>query len=495
MTFGWFGTSPLDPPPENDAPADGSSTLDPELAAQLAGSLSELFAMAARAHPRTPSATRLWLEEHLGVGLDDVTTVAATWPLWQHATIQRAVEAYLTEPTQWIGLAVPHAQHQELGDLLAQQAHAGSGRLARAQWLEVASGPDTMVEAVKLGLCRATAPDGTPIVLSVRVIETRGRPEVTVEVLLADPAAGSAVLQRIRALADQHDVLRGQLVSFGVNENYGNQLVSFLPRPQVDADQVILPDGLLEPIVRHVLGIGEQASRLTELGIHLKRGLLLFGPPGTGKTHTVRHLLGRAAHATVIVLTGSGLSLIEEAAALARRLTPSIVVVEDVDLIAQDRDYSPFGNPLLFSLLDAMDGAASDADVTFLLTTNRPADLEQALVQRPGRVDLAVEIPYPGPVERERLLRLYAGDAAVDADLSEAVARTDGFTASALKELMRRSVLAALEEGTTTVSDAILRSCLDEFIADEDRLRSALRGAGDEQAPSGHRVGLQPGTL
>ena len=131
-------------------------------------------------------------------------------------------------------------------------------------------------------------------------------------------------------------------------------------------------------------------------------------------------------------------------------------MIEDVDLIAQDRSFSPTGNPLLFSLLDAMDGVAADADVTFVLTTNRVTVLEEALTQRPGRIDLAVEIPRPDHVGRRSLLELYAGGATVTADLDPAVAATEGATASAMKELMRRAVLRALERD-----------------ADADRIRSA----------------------
>ena len=159
-------------------------------------------------------------------------------------------------------------------------------------------------------------------------------------------------------------------------------------------------------------------------------------------------------------------------------------MVEDVDLIAQDRDYSPTGNPLLFSLLDAMDGVAADADVTFLLTTNRTAELETALVQRPGRVDLAVEIPRPDAAGRERLFGLYARGARLTADLTEAVARTEGVTASAIKELMRRAVLSAVEQGGSTVDGALLGECLTAFFADEARLTRALVG-GATTGPAG----------
>ena len=123
--------------------------------------------------------------------------------------------------------------------------------------------------------------------------------------------------------------------------------------------------------------------------------------------------------------------------------------------------------------------------MTFLLTTNRTAMLEDALVQRPGRVDLAVEIPRPDAAGRERLMRLYARDATLKADLAEAVARTDGVTASAIKELMRRAALAALDAGNTTITTQVLAACLDDFFADRARLTRALLGDDTRASESG----------
>ena len=100
------------------------------------------------------------------------------------------------------------------------------------------------------------------------------------------------------------------------------------------------------------------------------------------------------------MLTGRSIRF-GQSAALARRLQPSMVVLEDVDLIAMDRDLSDGPNPLLFTLLDAMDGVGADADVTFVLTTNRADILEHALADRPGRVDLAIEIPRPDATCRD----------------------------------------------------------------------------------------------
>ncbi len=111
---------------------------------------------------------------------------------------------------------------------------------------------------------------------------------------------------------------------------------------------------------------------------------------------------------TRLLLTGRALHAIGSAAELARDLQPAVVVLEDVDLVAEDRSFGPGSSPVLFDLLDAMDGAAADADLLFVLTTNRADLLEPALAARPGRVDVAIEIDLPDADARRRLLALYS---------------------------------------------------------------------------------------
>ena len=191
------------------------------------------------------------------------------------------------------------------------------------------------------------------------------------------------------------------------------------------------------------------ATALLAAGQHLKRGLLLYGPPGTGKTHTMRYLVGRMTGYTRLVLTGRALHAIGSAAELARDLQPSVIVLEDVDLVAEDRSFGPGSSPVLFDLLDAMDGAAPDADLLFVLTTNRADLLEPALAARPGRVDVAVEIDLPDAEARERLLALYGRSLPLhlaEAETRDVVERTEGVTASFLKELLRRAMLESLHD-------------------------------------------------
>ena len=163
---------------------------------------------------------------------------------------------------------------------------------------------------------------------------------------------------------------------------------------------------------------------------------------------------------------------------MARALQPSIVVLEDCDLIAEDRSFGHGPQPLLFEVLDAMDGLDNDADVAFVLTTNRPDMLERALAQRPGRVDLAVEIPLPSHTERVRLLELYGRRVSFSqAALHAAAERTEGTTASFARELVRRAVVAAALD-VAPVSDAHLAAAVAELMADAESLTRSLLGSG-----------------
>jgi cell division protease FtsH len=189
---------------------------------------------------------------------------------------------------------------------------------------------------------------------------------------------------------------------------------------------------------------------------------------------------------TTVVLTGSGLGLIGQAVSLARDLTPATVVFEDVDLVATERTMPYGGGGALFDLLNQMEGLAEDGDLLFLLTTNRPDLIEPALAARPGRVDLALEIPLPDEEARRRLLRLYAGDAEFDED--DAVTRTGGVSGAFIKELMRQAALTATLDGRDRASAADVGASLDDLLADRSALTRRLLGKPAEGAAPGTPV-------
>jgi ATP-dependent 26S proteasome regulatory subunit len=134
-------------------------------------------------------------------------------------------------------------------------------------------------------------------------------------------------------------------------------------------------------------------------------------------------------------------------------------------------------------VLDALDGLDGDADVAFLMTTNRVDVLEPALAERPGRVDLATEIPLPRLAERERLIRLYARNLPFsEAAIRSAAERTARTTGSFAKELVRSSVLLAARRGQQP-GDEHLAAALDDLLGIGRRLtRRMLGGEVDDPA-------------
>ena len=181
---------------------------------------------------------------------------------------------------------------------------------------------------------------------------------------------------------------------------------------------------------------------------------------------------------TTLLLTGPALGLVEQSVKIARMLEPSLVVLEDVDLVAEERTEQSTGtNAVLFELLNQMDGLADDADVIFLLTTNRPDLLEPALASRPGRIDQAIEIPLPDAACRRRLLELYAQGLTLDADLDRLVERTQGASGAFIRELLRKAALFAADESEElVVRDEQLDEALHDLVVEGGKLTESLLG-------------------
>ena len=141
-----------------------------------------------------------------------------------------------------------------------------------------------------------------------------------------------------------------------------------------------------------------------------------------------------------------------------------------------------FSRRSLFQVLESLDGLSDDADVAFLLTTNRVDILEPALAQRPGRIDLAVEVPLPDLDARRRLIALYARELLFSGSaLEDAATRTAGTTASFAKELVRRSVLIAADAGRDT-TEIDLDEALDEMLSEKETITRSLLGSSDPHA-------------
>jgi hypothetical protein len=430
------------------------------------------------------------LAAHLGEAAAGAGVVEETWPGYEHVNVQAGLDAWLAEEGragEVVGVLNFRHHHFGLAELLSstEQGDPFGLRPGNAATVNLPCGPDGATRpCVRCAL--VLVHDGaTRTALLLRGPEPEsGLPFVSLQGMSTDLAAATAAVKGIRAAAQRENVFRRQVLSFGQEVfGHGETLLQFQRRAQLAAEQLVLGAETMGVIERQVVDVARHKGRLLAAGQHLKRGLLLYGPPGVGKTHTVRYLIGRLADTTVVQLTGNALHLIADACSVARTLQPAMIVVEDVDLIAEDRGMHPGEHPLLFQLLNEMDGLAEDADVVFLLTTNRADLLEPALAARPGRVDQAVELMLPDRVARRALFDLYRGSLAMDlSGLDEVLQRTEGVTASFLKELIRRAALFAAErtrdDGALRVSAADLTAALDELLNTRNAMTRTLLGAG-----------------
>jgi hypothetical protein len=343
---------------------------------------------------------------------------------------------------------------------------------------------DRSVTCISAGLFLITEGDRRIVLMLMKGQHGFDAPALRVEVLTAEQAEGERFLRSIRELMREHNVYRGKVLALtGGDEMTGRGMgVEFPAVDPVGRDQIVLPEGVLDMVDLHTTEFERVTERLREAKRHLRRGLLLHGPPGTGKTLSSSYLIARLEGRTVIILTGAALGLVREACAIARDLQPAMVVLEDVDLVAQERTMMGLGaTSLLFQLLNEMDGIGEDADVIFLMTTNRADLLEPALAARPGRVDQAVEFPLPDAHARDRLIELFCKglDTRLE-DRAAVVQATEGVSPAFLRELVRKATLVSATSGATELTDDHFRAALDLLARGGQITRTMLGGDGGE---------------
>lgn len=284
---------------------------------------------------------------------------------------------------------------------------------------------------------------------------------------------------------------RGKILSLEVERNYSGASTGIKVHKlrHVAREQVILPPQTLELLDRNVIQFVRQRPQLAKVGMATKKGLLFYGPPGTGKTHTIHYLAGALEQTTTLLISAEQVGWLGDYMTLARLLQPSMVIIEDADLIARERTSmgSVYEEVLLNKLLNEMDGLREDADILFILTTNRPEALEAALASRPGRIDQAIEFPFPDKAGRSKLVRLYArGEPLSDEVVEITVKKTDGVSPAFIKELLRRAMQYRLERNTSagiTLED--VDNALEELLFKGGALnRKLLGGQVEEQVPS-----------
>jgi hypothetical protein len=429
------------------------------------------------------------LHKHFGRKLAELTTASRTYPVTSRADLQRTLD-HLFQHTFPARLSGVHPQYAHEPITVAHLTTVGHmpvfiGPLVHD---EVDIGEEEPARCLRFGLWLGRE-RGVPFCFLVSPAQHFGR-ELGVRVEFASPAgtAGAELSRKIFKEIDQRMTLggsyRGKVLSLEQIDSYSGQGggVKVHRLRSVTESELVLPNKTLALLNRNVLGFVAQRDQLARYKMPLKKGLLFYGPPGTGKTYTIHYLAGKLTDHTTLLITAEQVGLLDSYIQLARFLQPAIVVIEDVDLIARDRESmgGPCEESLLNKLLNEMDGLREDASIIFILTSNRPEKLERALAARPGRVDQAIEFPLPDEDGRMKLIELYSRGLTLDPRLiANTVARTANASAAFIKELMRRTAQFLIEDTQEgAVSERHINAALEEMLFSGGSVNLKLLGVG-----------------
>lgn len=421
-----------------------------------------------------------------GLPPEQLVATARKFPGHMRADLQAALDKRIsTAAIRFLGIFEEH-RYETLTFAALTRSGRDAHAIAPAQYHEVDIGEPQAVRCLVNGLWLCCQGDFHYAVVQSFHREYDRDAGACIEIAVPLGEAGGALTQNLfadlEAAVHASRSYRGKVLSLEVGDDYRGRATGMTVHrlEPVTRDQIILSDATVELLDRNTLKFVDTRDALRALGQSTRKGILLYGPPGTGKTHTIRYLASNLPEHTTLLITAGQVGLLRQYMTLARLLQPTMVVIEDVDLIARDRERlaGACEESLLNRLLNEMDGLADSADIIFVLTTNRPEQLEGALAGRPGRIDQAIEVPLPDEVGREKLVRLYGRDLSLaKALVAEAVARTEGVSAAFIKEMMRRMVQASIQRGAgQSVTAADLRDAVDDMLIKGGRLNLKLLG-------------------
>lgn len=416
------------------------------------------------------------------LALERLVVLRSRFPLWMRPDVLRGVEQALAHAGE-LQLLGARLRGSGLEFRFSDLVEGGRNAIAVGPpaYDDVEIGEPEPMRCPQRGLWLVRRGD-LPLAVLLEVDEGFRFARVRLEVAAPEALAASNILERIRETAGRADSFRGKVLAPAREEcEFGESLTTLRVTgiAPVAREEIVLAPGVLEIFEQNTIGFAMRCDALVSFGMSGQKGVLLYGPPGTGKTMLVRYLAGAMTGHTKFLLSGDRIGWLSETIEAARRLSPAMVVIEDVDLIGADRDGPWQQAPAALNrMLNDMDGAGPDARVLFVLTTNRPEVLEPALAARPGRVDQAIEIGLPEDRERRMLLRRYACGLPLNAAAVAHASRRIGKVSPAfIKELTRRAAQAMLDRGGSGLEASDFDRSLRDMVGPGGRVSARLLGA------------------
>ena len=249
------------------------------------------------------------------------------------------------------------------------------------------------------------------------------------------------------------------------------QLIAWQPDIKAQLDKDVIQFLKLMPILR-------------EKGLPNSRGIILSGPPGTGKTMMAKSIAAEADVTTILISAEmiKQKDQVKRAFKMARKLSPSLLIIEDIDTAGTvSRKFTD--HPILGEYLQAMDGMETNDGVVVLATTNHTENIDPAISDRPGRFDRIIDVKVPNLKQREQIIANLIEKMPVDnlstKQISEVAKKSDGLSGAWIREIMQCSYIEAISSGNEFISIDDIRFGLKDVLA--------RRGMAYNSTPSLHR--------
>ncbi len=329
--------------------------------------------------------------------------------------------------------------------------------------------------------------DGARFVVTVDVMP---RYEATVQAQGPEEQkdAIEAFIDGVLTIAGRENFYRGKKIEFGGR-------IRFMNVEGKSWHSIILDRATKKEIKANTVEFLSRAKRWHGFGIPQKRGVLLAGEPGTGKTLICKALMAEADGITCIATNAYRLSedgYITELYDMAEDLSPCIVFIEDIDLIGLNREeYHYQHGPALLSLLNVLDGVEEKHEIVTVATTNNWEALDRAISHRPSRFDRVIKLSLPSLEERRQLVSLLCQKIPIDMPTQDYIAcKAEGCTPAQLQEIVYGLAIEYREESSQPPS-----LFLDISRDDVDRAISRINGRNKRQlgfeVESNHYVGVR----
>ena len=253
--------------------------------------------------------------------------------------------------------------------------------------------------------------------------------------------------------------------------------------------------------LQEVVNYLHDPSKYQDIGASMPKGILLVGPPGTGKTMLAKAVAGEAnvpffsmsGSEFVEMFVGMGASKVRDLFRQAKEKAPCIVFIDEIDAIGKKRDGQLGGNDereqTLNQLLTEMDGFEGNTGVIILAATNRPESLDPALT-RPGRFDRRVPVELPDLKGREEILKVHAKKIKIaeDVDFNKVARMASGASGAELANIVNEAALRAVRDGRRFATQADLEESIEVGIAGYQK-KNAIMTDHEKKIVSYHEIG------